>query len=54
MMPTTRQGGLRERLREYVCKSKPTLASNSYNAGKAADKAGPHPHDAMEGCHEGR
>lgn len=28
-------------------------ASNSYNAGKAADKAGPHPHDAMEGAMKG-
>ena len=28
-------------------------ASNSYNAGKAADKAGPHPHDAMEDAMKG-
>jgi hypothetical protein len=28
-------------------------ASNSYNAGKAADKAGPHPHDAMKDAMKG-
>jgi len=28
-------------------------ATNSYNAGKAADKAGPHPHDAMEDAMKG-
>jgi len=28
-------------------------AANSYNAGKAADKAGPHPHDAMKDAMKG-
>ena len=28
-------------------------ASNSYNAGKAADKAGPHPNDAMKDATKG-
>jgi hypothetical protein len=28
-------------------------AASSYNAGKAADKAGPHPHDAMEKAMKG-
>ena len=28
-------------------------ASGSYNAGKAADKAGPHPHDAMKKATKG-
>ena len=28
-------------------------ASNSYNASKAADKAGPHPHDAMKDAMKG-
>jgi len=28
-------------------------ASNSYNAGKAAGQAGPHPHDAMKNATKG-